>query len=100
MVGIKRGNAAFVPLGFTRVSANRSGPVYTGVVYGCKGFVGTATMSPDGAVVQETVRATVEAYAAGEIKLDPVEDKTNKSLIRYAPSFSAGIRVDPFDPRP
>ena len=60
-------------------------------------------------VVQETVRATVEAYAAGEITFpaaeeddetydSPVPRKTNVKLIRYAPSFSAGITGAGRDP--
>jgi hypothetical protein len=45
----------------------------------------------DAAVIHETIRAVVEAYGKGLIKLRPVNPKTdtgvNKGVIRYAPSF-------------
>lgn len=43
-------------------------------------------------VNNETVRAVVEAYAAGKINLDPPEDKAPLSEVRFAPSFA---RPDP-----
>jgi hypothetical protein len=36
----------------------------------------------------ETVAAVVQAYAAGKIELNGLPAKTNRALIRYAPSFS------------
>lgn len=38
-------------------------------------------------VEQETVRAVVEAYAEGKIKLRGIDPKTYKGQVRYAPSF-------------
>jgi hypothetical protein len=42
------------------------------------------------AVVQETVRAVVLAYAAGRIALGSCARDTNKNKLRYAPSFVQG----------
>ena len=42
------------------------------------------------AVALETVRATVEAYAAEIISLSPPRQKTPRNQIRYAPSFILG----------
>jgi hypothetical protein len=43
-------------------------------------------------VIQETIRAVVEAYGAGLIRLRPVDNNAvRKGAIRYAPSFKAGI---------
>lgn len=39
---------------------------------------------------QETIRAVVEAFAAGKIELNEVPAKTKKQYIRYAPSFRRG----------
>jgi hypothetical protein len=41
-------------------------------------------------VEHETIRAVVEAYAAGRVHLPAVPKDANKSQIRYAPSFAAG----------
>lgn len=42
-------------------------------------------------VEQETIRAWVEAYAAGIVPVPPISaDKTASSKLRYAPSFVAG----------
>lgn len=43
------------------------------------------------AVMQETVRAVVLAYAKGSIELDAVPAKVSKDRIRYAPSFIIGM---------
>jgi flagellar biosynthesis GTPase FlhF len=44
-------------------------------------------------VIQETIRAVVEAYGEGLISLPPVDmtKDVNKTNIRYAPSFVAGV---------
>jgi hypothetical protein len=41
-------------------------------------------------VEQETIRAIVEGYAAGRIKLPRPDKKTPRNNIRYAPSFQIG----------
>ena len=42
-------------------------------------------------VVQESIRATVKAFADGLIELDSLDPKVNASAIRYAPSFIPGV---------
>jgi hypothetical protein len=42
----------------------------------------------------EAIRAVVEAYAEGLITLPPVPKDTNKTHIRYAPSFASGENKD------
>lgn len=42
------------------------------------------------AIEHETVRAVVEAYAAGRIQLDPPAPDTSRHHLRYAPSFVMG----------
>jgi len=44
----------------------------------------------DAAVIHETVRAVVEAYGKGLIELRPVSARSEKAIIRYAPSFIPG----------
>jgi hypothetical protein len=38
----------------------------------------------------ETIAAVVKAYAQGKIELNGLSEKTNKGIIRYAPSFLVG----------
>lgn len=45
----------------------------------------------DSSIDQETVRAVVEAYAAGRIELPAVPDTTPSNRIRYAPHFGPGV---------
>jgi len=42
------------------------------------------------AIVQESIRAVVLAYAAGQVELDPVNSKTSAHHVRNAPSFIQG----------
>jgi hypothetical protein len=51
-------------------------------------------------VEQETVRALVEAYAAGKIELEQPDKKTNKQAIRYAPGLLSGACVSESDTHP
>src|SRR5262245_55666787 len=45
------------------------------------------------AVEQETVRAVVEAYAAGKINLPPKPEGTSRTIWRAAPGFQKSARV-------
>lgn len=47
----------------------------------------------DAAVIHETIRAVVEAYGKGLIKLRAVNPNSEKGVLRHAPSFIPGLPV-------